>query len=210
MEKQKLDTTDKNILKDYFSLFRLDDDFEDILHKRKIKGAIYYSFPFFNESGEVENYRNFHLNYDTRDGSDKESFWTLRHNINLTNSIHTLLISDHPLEILRYYSQHYERIKDQEFLGIVPYHLNQTSLTIIANKFIKQKIATIYRNPVRKELQKLFTAAAFVGQRINVEHLERTIKLSNGKKEIEVEEIKYNQLRRFFNFHRQQINIKHL
>ncbi len=203
-----LDATDIKILKEYFDLKRVD-EFENIIHKREKKGAFYYSFPFYGENGKIANYRNFHLNYDTRDGSDEPSFWYMNHQEFKYYDI--LLLSDHPLKLLNYFSSNFHKFKQINLLGIVPYHFNSSSLLKIASKFEVYETRTIFQSSNKKELLKLFTSAAFAGQKIKFKTLPSSFKLNNGKKEIEVEEIKYYELKRYFGIHNNtKIKMRHL
>lgn len=187
---------DISFLKKSF-LFTKIDYFKESILKLKIESALYFSFPFKSSKNEDLTFQILNINYSKKIGSNNFSFWI--HELNKGVNYEYVFLSDNPVSIIKYFSKNFSTYQKSKIVCIVPFKVNNNTLTYIKENYKANNVITIFDNQNTKELLKLKTSFIYSDKILNAKKVNNKYHLSYNQKEIIVENISCTYLKTRFN-----------
>lgn len=188
-----LNENDVFYLEQHFNLKNIKDLKRSIQYLKNIKGEAYYAFPYFFENELThENLLNIDI-YIKR--FSNISFWSFSNNPIFSLQIDLLIISDNPLDLLKYYSSNSVLLKKKRFMLISPAVINKDSLEYINQNITFKKVITLYKNDVINELQKTLTTFILTDNSINIRIENSTFVIEHNNKTYSMKTVCYTDVR---------------
>lgn len=193
--RENINEKDISILKKSYDLKRVE-FFKNVIYKTRIKETEYYSLPFFNENKELTNARIINLKFDKKIGAEELAFWS--NTINFKGNYQLIFISDHPLSLIKYFSNNFNKYKNKSILFIVPSVFNNEAILKIKENYRGLEIITVFDNNILKEQLRILTSSVFAGNPITFKFDLGKYIISDSNKTVRTPEIKYSELQLIF------------
>lgn len=171
--------------------------FEESIFRVQKEGKDYYSFPFYNATGEITEQLLFNKNYRaTHKVKDDNSYWSKKND--LFNYSDIVLISDAPETLIQYYCKHYHHLKTKQISFVVPSKFDYKSFQKIKKDFPTQTIFTCFKKSLYRDILKIKSTFFLCDKECSITKEGTLFKVTSEDKEYCFQDFDYRNIRRTF------------